>query len=85
MSERFAAHEGEVWDQTTVPHRKLDLDEARALVQSWAEKANEYRARSQYQQASCWSKPAAVLRAAISQAETQRRAAWMLHRNEPLR
>ena len=73
MTERFAAREGEVWDQTSLPHRKLDLDDARALIQTWAGKANECRARKDYGQARCWSEPAAQLRAAITQAEVQQR------------
>lgn len=69
---RFDAREGEVWDQTTLPHRKLEMEDARALVQTWAGKANECRASGDYAQARCWSEPAAALRAAITRAETQR-------------
>lgn len=73
MTERFVAREGEVWDQTTLPHRKLTLEDAQVLVQTWAEKANQCRARHDFNQARCWSEPAAALRAAITQAATQRR------------
>lgn len=73
MTDRFAASEGEVWDQTTLPHRKLDLDDANHLLEIWVERANECRAVSKYAEARCWSMPAASLRAAINQAESQRR------------
>jgi hypothetical protein len=80
---RFDAREGEVWDQTTVPAHRLDLDDARALVQTWAEKANQCRARSDYNQARCWSEPASALRAAITLAESQRRLGWAMQGRPP--
>lgn len=73
MANRFVARDGEVWDETALPYHKLDLDDARALVQVWAGKANECRATRSYAQARCWSIPANDLRSAISQAEMQRR------------
>ena len=78
MTGRFFAREGEVWNETAAPYHRLDLDEARALVQDWAEKANQCRARSDYNQARCWSVPAADLRAAITLAEVQRRRAQLM-------
>jgi hypothetical protein len=73
MTDRFIARSGEVWDQTTLPHHKLDLDDARLLVNTWAGRANECRRARDFNQARCWSEPADDLREAIAQAETQRR------------
>lgn len=73
MTERFVAIRGDVWDQTTMPARRLHLDDARALADTWRREAEACRQKGAYDQVKLWSGPAALLVIAIDSAVVQRR------------
>jgi hypothetical protein len=73
MAERFTAIRGEVWDQTTMPARKLDLEDARIMVNIWRREAEACRQAGARDHERTWSDPATTLTNAIEAAVVQRK------------